>query len=399
MSMQIEEPQNYRIALHHLGFRPFFLLGGIFAVVAIATWFWLLSNGGLLPATTSMSIIQWHAHEMLYGYTLAVISGFLLTAVRNWTGVQTLHGMPLLLLALCWLLARTMPFIDHPQAMLWMVALDLLFNLVLCLAVLQPIVKVRQWNHLAVWSKLLLLGIGNGLFYLGVYGELTDGVRIGLYTGLYIILSLIMLMARRVIPFFIEKGVGYPVKLVNYRWLDISSLLLMLAFIIVEVFIVLPLWATVTAALLAVLHAIRLAGWYTHGIWKKPLLWSLYLGYAWLVAGFVLRAMAGWGNLNPMLAVHAFAYGTIGLVTLGMMTRVALGHTGRDVFNPPAILSVVFIMLFLGSLVRVVMPLVAPQLYTLWISASQWLWIVSFTGFVMIYAPMLVKGRIDGKYG
>ena len=397
--MQIEEPQNYRIALHHLGFRPFFLLGGIFAVVAIATWFWLLSNGGLLPATTSMSIIQWHAHEMLYGYTLAVISGFLLTAVRNWTGVQTLHGMPLLLLALCWLLARTMPFIDHPQAMLWMVALDLLFNLVLCLAVLQPIVKVRQWNHLAVWSKLLLLGIGNGLFYLGVYGELTDGVRIGLYTGLYIILSLIMLMARRVIPFFIEKGVGYPVKLVNYRWLDISSLLLMLAFIIVEVFIVLPLWATVTAALLAVLHAIRLAGWYTHGIWKKPLLWSLYLGYAWLVAGFVLRAMAGWGNLNPMLAVHAFAYGTIGLVTLGMMTRVALGHTGRDVFNPPAILSVVFIMLFLGSLVRVVMPLVAPQLYTLWISASQWLWIVSFTGFVMIYAPMLVKGRIDGKYG
>ena len=399
MAMQIEEPENYRIGLHHLGFRPFFLLGGIFAVVAIAIWFWLLNYAGQLPAPSSISIIQWHAHEMLYGYTMAVATGFLLTAVRNWTGVQTLHGLPLMLLALCWLLARCMVFVSHPQAILWMAVLDMLFNFALCVAVLYPIVKTRQWKHLGVWSKLLLLLIGNGLFYLGVFGELADGARLGLYTGLYIILSLIMLMARRVIPFFIEKGVGYPFTPTNYRWLDISSLVLMVVYMIVEVFVVMPVWAAASAALLAVLHGIRLVGWYTHGIWKKPLLWSLYLGYAWLVTGFVLRALSGWSGLNPMLAVHAFGYGTMGLITLGMMTRISLGHTGRDVFNPPAILTSLFIVLVAGSIVRVVMPMIAPQLYATWISVSQLLWILAFAGFVIAYAPMLVKGRVDGKYG
>jgi len=397
--MQINEPVNYRIGFHHLGFRPFFLLGAMFAVVAIVAWFWLLSYAGQLPGMTSVSSVEWHAHEMLYGYSLAVISGFLLTAVRNWTGIQTLNGLPLLLLAITWLVARIMPFVAHPDAMLWMVAFDLFFNTMLCVAILTPIVKVRQWKHLAIWSKLLLLGVGNGLFYLGVYGILAEGVRLGLYTGLYIILSLIMLMARRVIPFFIEKGVGYPVSMVNYRWLDLASLLFMVAFIVVEVFVVLPGWATVVASVLAVLHAIRLWGWYSHGIWRKPLLWSLYLGYAWIVVGFVLRVLSGLDEVSPMLAVHAFAYGTIGMVTLGMMARISLGHTGRDVFNPPASLAPIFILLFVGSLVRVLMPLISPHAYPLWINLSQWLWIVAFSGFVIVYAPMLVKGRVDGSYG
>jgi len=399
MKMQIEETRNYRIGFHHLGFRPFFLLGSIFSVVAIVMWFWMLNNAGRLPGTFPVSSIQWHAHEMLFGYTLAVIGGFLLTAVRNWTGVQTISGLPLMLLALVWLVARCMPFISHPQAMLWMAYADVIFNLALCTAIVLPIVKVRQWKHLAVWSKVVLLGLGNCAFYLGAVGELADGVRIGLYTGLYIILSLIMLMARRVLPFFIEKGVGYPVSLANYRWLDISSLVFMLVFIVVEVFVVLPAWATLAAAVLAVLHAARLAGWYTYGIWRRPLLWSLYLGYAWLVAGFCLRALSGVMDINPMLAVHAFAYGTIGMVTLGMMARISLGHTGRDVFNPPAILWPVFVLLFMGSLVRVLLPIFFPQYYAFWISSSQWLWILAFTGFVVTYAPMLVKGRVDGSYG
>ncbi len=397
--MQIEEPQNYRIGLHHLGFRPFFLFGGLFAVVAVAIWLWILSYQGSLPSGSSLELVQWHAHEMLFGYILAAIAGFLLTAERNWTGVQTLHGVPLLLLAACWLLARVMPFVAHPQAVLIMAVLDLTFNSLLCLALLYPIIKVRQWKHLALWSKILLLLAANVMFYLGVFNQLDDGSRLGLYTALYTIVALIMLMGRRVIPFFIEKGVEQQVSLVNYRWLDLSSLVLMLVFIVVEVFIVLPGYAAVTAAALAILHAWRLVGWYAHGIWKKPLLWSLYLGYVWLVVGFILNALSYWEMVNPMLAVHAFTYGGIGMLTLGMMARVSLGHTGRDVFNPPKILSVLFILLFAGTVARVVIPLFTSGSYAMWIMLAQWLWIIAFAGFVVVYAPMLVKGRVDGKYG
>ena len=396
--MQIEEKQSYRVSLLHLGFRPFFLFGSVFSVAAIALWLWILSFGGWL-ASSELTIFQWHAHEMLYGYTLAVIAGFLLTAVGNWTGQKTISGLSLLLLVLCWLFARLMPLIDHPQAMLIMASLDLLFNIGLCIAILLPIFKVRQWKHMAIWTKVVFLLIGNALFYLGLFNMLEDGIRLGIYTALYIILSLIMLMARRVIPFFIEKGVEPPVTLVNYRWLDLSSLFLMLAFILFEVFVVVPVWATISAALLAVLHGIRLYGWYAKGIWQKPLLWSLYVGYGWIVAGFILRALSGWFELSPMFAVHAFTYGGIGMVTIGMMARVALGHTGRDVFNPPRALNTIFTLMFAGSVVRVILPIIFADYYSTLILVSQVLWIVAFIEFVLTYSAMLLKPRIDGKYG
>ncbi|MCK4742329.1 MAG: NnrS family protein [Sulfuriflexus sp.] len=396
--MQIEENKSYRISLLHLGFRPFFLLGSVFAVIAVALWLWILSFGGWL-ASSELTIFQWHAHEMLYGYTLAVIAGFLLTAVGNWTGEKTISGVPLLLLALCWLLARVMPLIDHPQAMLIMASLDIVFNVILCIAILVPILKVRQWKHLSIWTKIVFLLAGNILFYLGLFNILENGIQLGIYAALYIILSLIMLMGRRVIPFFIERGVESPVTLVNYRWLDLSSLFLMLAFIIVEVFVVMPVWATIIAAILAVLHGIRLYGWYAKGIWQRPLLWSLYVGYGWMVAGFVLRALSGWIELNPMFAVHAFTYGGIGMLTIGMMARVALGHTGRDVFNPPKVLNTIFILLFSGSVVRVILPIIFPNYYSTLILVSQVLWIVAFIEFVLTYSSMLIKPRVDGKHG
>ena len=303
------------------------------------------------------------------------------------------------MLAALWLLARIMPFVPYTQSVLVMAILDLMFNSLLCLALLYPLVKARQWKHLGIWAMVLLLLMANIIFYLGVFNQLHEGSRLGLYTALYVIVMLIMLMGRRVIPFFIEKGVGYPVKLRNYLWLDMSSLGLMLAFIILDVFVVSGKYAALTAAALACLNAGRLLGWYTNGIWKKPLLWSLYLGYVWLVAGFSLKAVSYWSTVNPMLAIHAFTYGGVGMLTLGMMTRVALGHTGRDVFNPPRVLSVLFLLLLAGAMARVVMPLLTTGSYAMWVMVSQWLWISAFTGFVLIFAPILVKGRIDGRYG
>jgi uncharacterized protein involved in response to NO len=397
--LSIDEPASHRIALHQLGFRPFFLLGGLAAVGLMAAWLWLYPYGAALPQAVRLPAVTWHAHEMLYGYGLAVIAGFLLTAVRNWTGVQTLHGAPLLALALLWLLARLLPFVDHPRALTAMAALDLLFALCLCLALLYPIVKVRQWGQLAVVSKVLLLLAAHTAFYLGLFGLFAPGVQWGLYGGLYLIVSLVLLMARRVLPFFIEKGVGVPVTLSNRRWLDIASLLLMLAFLVVEVLLPRPTLAAAIAWALAALHALRLAGWHHPGLWRKPLLWVLYVGYGWIVLGFALRGLQLFAPLNPMLALHAFTVGGIGLMTLGMMARVALGHTGRNVFDPPPVLHWLFLALLAAAILRVPLPLVLPGYYGLWVGLAQGLWIAAFTGFSWVYAPMLVRARVDGRFG
>ncbi len=396
--MQIEQPTIYRHALDHLGFRPFFLLGSLFSIIAVALWLWLYRYGGQLP-TQQLSAMTWHAHEMIYGYGLAVIAGFLLTAVRNWTSVQTLHGKPLLILALLWVEARMMPFIPHPDALTAMAILDLIFALWLCWEIFKPIYRVRQWQHMGIWVKVLFLLLGQCFFYLGLFGVLEHGVQWGLYTGLYIIVSLILLMGRRVVPFFIEKGVGYPVELKNYLWIDRSSLVLMLLFWIFAVFIDNKLPLAITAFALFAIHLLRLWGWHTSGIWQKPLLWILYLAFAWIVAGFLLTALGAMGQISPLLGVHALAYGGVGMLTIGMMARVSLGHTGRNVFDPPKALIPIFAMLGLGAVVRVLLPLLFPAYYANLIFASQLLWLAAFTPFVFIYAPMLVRPRVDGSYG
>lgn len=395
----IEEPKQYRHALDHLGFRPFFLAGSIYAVVVVALWFWVFHIDATLIRQPGLTSTIWHGHEMIYGYALAVIAGFLLTAVRNWTSVQTLHGPGLLAMAALWLLARFMPFIGTSWSLPMMALFDLLFMLWLCADILRAVIKSRQWAQLGVLAKVLFLLLGNVFYYLGVSGQLEHGVQWGLYTGLYIILSLVLLMGRRVIPFFIEKGVGYPVEPKNRHWVDMSSLVLMLALWIADVFILVPWLTAIIAAALTLLHVLRLSGWYTPGIWKKPLLWVLFLAYGWIIAGFAMRTMSAMGMINPLIAVHAFAYGGIALITLGMMARVSLGHTGRSVAEPPAILAPIFLLLLSGSIARVVMPLLLPQWYEQWIGAAQILWIIPFAMFSWIYAPMLIKPRIDGRYG
>jgi len=372
-------------------------MGSVFAIIATVLWTLIYQFNQLILPGIRLSNAYWHAHEMIYGYAVAVIAGFLLTAVKNWTGVQTIHGFALFLLTGIWGLARLMPYLSFSNALVMMAIFDLLFNLLVCVLILLPIAKVKQWQHIGVWSKLSLLFVGNVLFYLGLFDLLDNGIRMGLYTGLYTIISLIMLMGFRIIPFFIEKGVGYPVKLKNYQWINIASLLLMLVFLVTEVYYPLPMYAAVSAIMLACIHALRLFGWYSIGIWKKPLLWILYIGYGWIIVGFVFYASAYFLNTSFVLAVHAFAYGSIGMVTIGMMARVALGHTGRDVFNPPFILLPVFLLMLAGSIVRVIFPLLAAQYDSAWILLSQLLWVLAFVMFTAFYFPVLAKSSQDGK--
>ncbi|HYG33061.1 MAG TPA: NnrS family protein [Methylophilaceae bacterium] len=396
ISEQPSQPAS-RFALWNLGFRPFFLFAGILAVVSMALWMHIYTFN--LPfATTGISVYQWHAHEMIYGFSVAVIAGFLLTAVQNWTGRPTASGKALIGLVLLWAVARVaMMFGDRFIAIAGV--FDMLFMLGLMIAVAMPIVEAKQWKQLGVLSKLVLLMLGNLSFYLGALGMLLPGTYWGIYGGLLLVIGLILTITRRVVPFFIERGVGYEVQLYNAKWLDIVSFVLFALFFVAELFLALPGLVFVLAGALFIVTSVRLYGWHTAGIWKKPLLWSLFVALLFIDLGFLMFAINIVIDVPRLLAIHAFAVGGIGLITLAMMSRVSLGHTGRDIGNPPLVVSIACLCLIAAALFRVVVPLFAMDQYPMWIMISQILWMIAFTLFVIRYLPILIRPRADGRPG
>jgi len=396
--LNIEQPARQPgIAILNLGFRPFFSSAALFAVLLMLAWMGLYTLGWhwqpALPAVT------WHAHEMIFGYGMAVIAGFLLTAVKNWTGVQTLHGIPLLLLFLLWLTARLLLLAGGAGVLVWAALADGLFNVLLVLALAWPVFKVRQFKQFGIVSKILLLTLANLLFYAGVLEIYPWGIQAGLYSGVYLIMALIFVMSRRVLPFFIERGVPQEVTLTNRDWLDGASLLLFVGFWIADIAAPDSLPVAVLAGLLCVLYSIRLVDWHTPGIWRMPLLWVLYLAYVTIVLGFALKVAVYLFGLSPFLPLHAFTYGGIGLFTLGMMARVTLGHTGRNILEPPATVSWMFGLVLVGSIVRVVLPLLDAARFTFWMGLSQVLWILAFSLFLVTFLRMLYQPRTDGQPG
>jgi uncharacterized protein involved in response to NO len=390
-------PASGNMALLNLGFRPFFAVATMFSLLAVLIWLGVYVLGWPW-SQQQLSPLVWHAHEMVFGYAMAVIAGFLLTAVKNWTGVQTLRGLPLLLLVLAWLAGRVLLLAGGHVPLYWAALADCIFGVGLTLALAYPIFKVRQWKQMGILSKIVLLLCSNLLFYAGLLGVYPEGVQIGLYSGVYLVMALVFAMARRVLPFFIERGMGHPVTLINRKWLDIASLVLFLVFWIADVLQPDSLPVALLAAVLFVLHALRLAGWYASGIFKVPLLSVLYLGYGWLVAGFALKAAVYVTGISPSVALHAFTYGGIGLFTLGMMARVTLGHTGRSLNAPPVVGLATGLML-VGALVRVLLPLLDAGHYTLWIGLSQVLWMLAFALLLLAYLPMWLRPRVDGQPG
>ena len=394
--LKIEESsQQYRNALFHLGFRPFFIAASLFAIVSMLLWLFSTSFGMLPLANSRLTPVAWHGHELVYGYSMAVIAGFLLTAVRNWTNVQTVHGPALAVLAALWILARVMPFVPGSYNLWLMAIFDTAFMLGALLGVLYPILKVRQFKQLSVASILLILIIGNGLFYYFILSDVAQW-NFANHLGLYCVLVLIMLMARRVIPFFIEKGVDYPVRIKNILWLDVAIMTCVVLFAVSRLGLIHIDVSSWLAWVLLVLNTVRLWQWHTAGIWCKPLLWSLYLAYAMIVIGFGLSAFP---MLSSTFAIHALAVGGIGLMTISMMSRIALGHTGRNVFEPPRILIPVFVLLLLACFARVFMPMFNVEFFNVWILIAQFCWVTAFSLFAWVCIPMLYKPRVDGRYG
>ena len=384
-------------ALFNLGFRPFFLGAGIFAIVSIV-WWMLIYSAHSVVQIQSITSAQWHAHEMLYGYSLAVVAGFLLTAVRNWTGIQTLHGKPLMGLFALWVGARVL-FLFGTSLMLWAAILDLLFGLVLIISIGYPIIRARQWPQLAVIVKVALLWTGNAVFYLGYYGILQDGMLYAINGAVLLLISLILMIGRRVIPFFIERGVQDKIKITHHQWVDISILVTFLALFVNEIFYRNHQLTPYLACGLFLMNGYRLYHWHTSGLWRVPLLWSLYLS-AWMInVGFLVYGLQALFSIPLVLVLHLFTIGGIGLMSVAMMARVALGHTGRDIRKSSSWLVLLFIAMTLSVLFRVFAPMFSMQLYTSWIFVSAVCWIVGFAVFVWIYTPILWMPRVDGTPG
>lgn len=393
-----KKPVDFGPPVLRLGFRPFFLAAGIISILSMAIW--MASFVFAVEFKFSgMAPHLWHAHEMIFGYAIAVVAGFLLTAIKNWTGEEVLRGKPLALLFLLWLSARILPISGLSVAMEIIAIIDVAFLFFLGIVCLRAVLKVKQYKQIGIISKIFLLMLSNIAFYLGILGVLVDGVQWGLYSALYMLIALIFVMLRRVMPMFIQNGVDGGVELKNRAWIDHSSLVLLVGLWISDVFTAYHILTATFAVLLSLLHGLRLLDWYTNKVWNKPLVWVLVAAYASFIMGFALKAVSIIWGISPFLSVHAYAVGGIGLLTIGMMSRVSLGHTGRSVFEPPAIIFWSFVLLLLAGVVRVLFPLFSMELYIYWVAISQILWILAFAIFVFVYAPMLLTARVDGRDG
>ncbi len=398
--MKIDEPDktpgiNKGFALFALGFRPFFLVAGLSALLLMLAWLSVLD--GAITMSTYYPEPYWHAHEMLFGFVASIAAGFLLTAVRNWTGIQTLRHTPLALLALLWLLGRLAPLAVF-QLPGWLIAvIDLSFLPAVAISIAIPVLAKAQKSNYIFSILLLLMAVANLLTHLQFLGFTEHTANMGISLMLYLIVALIMVMGGRVIPFFSERGVtglqvqSWPLieKLAPY---SIAAVVL-LAPVLPNSIIVVPV-----ALFAAIVHGIRLYGWYGKKIWSVPMVWILQLGYLWLVIGLLLLALVPLALIQREFAVHALTTGGIGLITMGMMARVALGHSGREIAASRTVFWA-FVLVSLVPLFRVLLPLFIPAWYLQSIILSGSLWCLAFLLFVLVYLPILIRPRVDGQPG
>jgi uncharacterized protein involved in response to NO len=383
-------------ALLALGFRPFFLLAGLFATLVVPLW--LVVFTGLVRLPTSVPPSMWHAHEMVFGFTGAVIAGFLLTAVRNWTNLPTPSGAPLAGLTLLWIAGRFGMALDGSSSR-WIAALlDLPFFPAVALAIAGPIVKARNWRNAGFVALLTLLFAANLLFHLGGPGWQGQASRL----AVHVVILIITVVGGRVIPSFTENAL--KVQATRRRALDWAAFVAVAGMAALSLVpeSLLPRSSQVGGGLAiaaGLSQAARMLGWRSAATAGHPILWVLHAGYAWIAVGLVLTGLAtlldGWNATAPL---HALTVGAIGMLTLGMMSRVALGHTGRMLLVARAV-GVAYGLLLLATIVRALLPLVAPQAYTAEIVVSGALWSAAFGVFSAVYFPVLVSPRVDGKPG
>ncbi len=385
----------FNYPLFALGFRAFFVLAGLAALILIV--FWNTLSNGAASSEHYYPSNYWHAHEMLLGYTVAVIAGFLLTAVKNWTGKPTLTGDPLASLCLLWLYGRILPFYAGalPDALIALV--DFSFLPVLAYQVSKPIVQAKQYRNLFFIGLVLLLALGNGLIHIEILGLQSNTAATGIQLVVATIIILILIIAGRVFPFFTERGIPGTLIIKNplLDKLSVASAVIVFA---LQLFGMSGTLLALAAIVAAAVNVARLSIWYVKRIQYVPLLWVLYTGYGWIILGFMLTVLSAYSVVLPSLALHAFTLGGIGVLTLGMMARVSLGHTGRALKASNA-LAIAFALINVAALFRVLLPIAMPGWYENLIYVSALSWLAAFSLFVFVYLPILTGARIDGQEG
>jgi uncharacterized protein involved in response to NO len=392
MVSTVEQMRTYRgPAILSYGFRPFFLFGAVWAALAVAIWLPMLT--GSLELQTAFAPIDWHVHELLYGYLPAVVAGFLLTAVPNWTGRLPVTGRPLLGLLLIWVAGRLAVAASAWLGHRWSAAVDLLFLTVLAVVVAREIVAARSLRNLKVLLLVCLLLIGNAVFH--AEAGMVSGTSYGTRIGVAATVLLISLIGGRIVPSFTrnwlvrERPGALPQSFDRF---DVVTL--MVGAVALTFWVAAPMHAATgaTALIAGLFHSLRLARWRGYRAAAEPLVLVLHIAYAFVALGFFLVAasLAFPAHLVASEAVHGWTAGGIGLMTLAVMTRASLGHTGRPL-TATAPVRLIYSAALISALARIVAALGLARDPLLHLSAIAW--VIAFAGFAVVYWPLLTRPR------
>ncbi len=378
--------------LFQSGFRIFFLAAAIHALLSVNVWLLIVMG---YQISLPMTPLFWHSHEMFFGFTLAVISGFLLTAVKNWTGLETAKGKELFFLFFLWLLGRICFLFNfqNPACL----AIDLLYVPVFMFFVMRPILKTKNTRNYSVGIALLAMFVSNIFYHLNFWQIYPQGAQVGYKIFLVSTLFFIFLIGGRIIPFFS----GNIVKSYKHKSHPLVERLIapsLLMFGMCEIFWPMSLQSAVFSLFVFLIHAKRFLGWWNKEVLKMPILGILYLGYVLTFLGFLINTLSYFWKLPPHISIHTFTIGGIGVFTLGMMTRVALGHTGRRI-HASKFTVIAYACMFFAFLLRVIGVAVKPQLYLNMVHYSGGLWDLAMVFYLLSYASILCQPRQDGRPG
>jgi uncharacterized protein involved in response to NO len=379
------------------GFRPFFLAAALYVGFALPVW--SLTLAGHLAAPSYLDPVTWHAHEMIFGFGVAVIAGFLLTAVGNWTQSETAVGAPLLALVVAWFMGRVVMMASNTLPPMVVAVGDSAFLPLLTLTVARPIVRSRNSRNYAVVVALVVLGASNVAIHLDALGVPGAMRRRASLVAVDVVTFFLVLVTGRVVAMF-TKNVTRDAACRNHPELEVSALVAIGAVLAVDAIgVQAPPVAAPVLATAGLLVGGRAIHWGAFASRREPMLWILHLGHAFLPIGLLLRAAAEVTARVPVaLGMHAITVGSIGALCLGMMARVALGHTGRLVATPRG-MGAAFAMVLFAALARMSASLVSESVALPLLVGSAMSVAVAFLAYAWIYGKVLITPRVDGKAG
>ncbi len=385
-----------------LGFRPFYLLGATFAALLVPLW--ILHLAGLVSINGPLEGSSWHAHEMIFGYAVAVLTGFLFTAVKNWTGIMTPTGWKLAGLAGLWLLARIL-MMTGPSLIATVV--DLAFLPLMALGIALPIWKSGNRRNIVVVTLVMVLFLANCLFHADAWGLIDIDIEMAFITGLNIFGLFITLIAGRVMPMFINNSVP-GAGAGRIRQVEMGAMIGMILIVIIDLlrnfFPALEessLFGVAYALFLFAvtgMHLTRIIRWNSHKTLKNPILWIMPLSYLWLAVSVALKGMHFvWPEIDLVVSIHALSLGAIGGMMMGMMTRSALGHTGRAI-HARWIETTCYWLIQIGVVLRIMSFFVSEDLYMTVLTLAALTWSSAFGLFAIAYWPILARPRADAIF-